>query len=303
MTDRRGKEPVVMIRTCAIFFLAVAVLMASGCGKPPPPKELNNARDAYAQASKGEPAELAPAQLDDARRALEAAEQSFDKKKDKPITVDLAYLAWRRVQIAQSTAELEKATRQLDTAEKELSRLRGEMLSNTQKELQAAERQTEKLAEEKQKTEAELERERKAREAAEKKLSAALASLQQVASVKEEKRGVVITLSGSVLFATGKHELLPIAMSKLDEVVKALQDQGYKKIIVEGHTDSIGSDSNNRSLSQRRADSVRSYIVSRGIESSKVESIGYGEARPVADNSTPEGRANNRRVELVVTPE
>ena len=127
--------------------------------------------------------------------------------------------------------------------------------------------------------------------------------MQKIASVEEEKRGVVITLSGAVLFATGKYELLPIARTNLDQVAKAIGDQGYKKIIVEGHTDSRGSAQMNETLSLKRAESVRTYLVSRGIDSSKITAVGIGEVRPVAPNSTAEGRANNRRVELIVTPE
>ena len=131
---------------------------------------------------------------------------------------------------------------------------------------------------------------------------AAEASLKELANVKEESRGVVITLSGSVLFATGKSQLLPIAQNKLAEVAKALSDQGYKSLLVEGHTDSQGSVDKNMALSQERAQSVRSYLVSQGIPSDKIRAEGIGSSRPVADNSTAEGRANNRRVEIVVEP-
>jgi outer membrane protein OmpA-like peptidoglycan-associated protein len=129
-----------------------------------------------------------------------------------------------------------------------------------------------------------------------------MASLQEIAKVKEEARGMVITLSGAVLFATGKYELLPIARSKLDEVAKAVGDQGYKSILVEGHTDSVGKASDNDTLSLKRAESVRTYLISRGIPSDKIRASGLGSSRSVADNSTPDGRANNRRVEIVVEP-
>ncbi|HEV8245272.1 MAG TPA: OmpA family protein, partial [Polyangiaceae bacterium] len=137
---------------------------------------------------------------------------------------------------------------------------------------------------------------------AEKKLGAAMASLTEIAKVKEESRGVVITLSGAVLFATGKHTLLPIARDKLDDVAKALLDQSFKQITVEGHTDSKGSASKNEALSQQRADSVREYLVSKGIPSDKIKAVGLGSSRPVAENDTADGRANNRRVEIVVQP-
>jgi len=124
----------------------------------------------------------------------------------------------------------------------------------------------------------------------------------EVAKVKEEARGIVITLSGSVLFATGKYDLLPIAREKLDEVAKALNDQGYKSMLVEGHMDSVGSASANETLSLKRAESVRTYLVSRGVPSDKIRASGLGSSRPISENTTPDGRANNRRVEIVVEP-
>ena len=118
----------------------------------------------------------------------------------------------------------------------------------------------------------------------------------------EEARGVVITLSGSVLFATGQSALLPIAKQKIDEVAKAVKDQGFKSLLVEGHTDSQGSATKNNELSQARAESVRQQLASNGIPSDKIRAQGLGSSRPVADNNTAEGRANNRRVEIVVEP-
>ena len=286
-----------------IFALTVGLV---GCGATAPPKELKSARDAYTQASQGQTAQLAPAQLETARQALDRAEASFDKKKDKPVTVDLAYIAWRKVQIADSVGALEKSNRDVAALERELAQKTEAELKKfkqSKQQLAASEAERKRLEEEKKKTQAELENERKAREAVEKRLSAALTSLEQIASVKEEKRGVVITLSGAVLFATGKYELLPIARSKLSDVAKALKDQGYKAIVVEGHTDSRGSNANNMTLSQNRADAVRAYLITQGIEANKITAVGWGEDRPVADNNTAEGRANNRRVELVVTPE
>ena len=112
----------------------------------------------------------------------------------------------------------------------------------------------------------------------------------------------MFTLSGSVLFATGKYLLLPIAKTKLDDVAKALLDQSFKSIVVEGHTDSQGSASKNETLSQQRAETVRSHLVSRGIPADKISAVGLGSSRPVADNATADGRANNRRVEIVVQP-
>jgi len=130
-----------------------------------------------------------------------------------------------------------------------------------------------------------------------------MASLAEIAKVKEETRGVVITLSGSVLFATGKSDLLPIAQDKLNQVAKALTDQGFKSIVVQGYTDSVGSAADNDRLSLKRAQSVRDYLVTHGIPPEKATAEGKGANNPVADNKTADGRAENRRVEIVVTPD
>jgi len=148
--------------------------------------------------------------------------------------------------------------------------------------------------------EEQLTAEQRARRAAEKRAADALASLQQLASVKEEERGMVITLNGAVLFVTNQATLLPIARDRLQQVADALADTPQGSITIEGYTDSTGSQSLNEELSLRRAEAVRAFLIDHGIDASRVRARGYGPARPVADNKTPEGRANNRRVEIVV---
>jgi outer membrane protein OmpA-like peptidoglycan-associated protein len=118
--------------------------------------------------------------------------------------------------------------------------------------------------------------------------------------VKEEPRGTVITMAGGVLFASNKSALLPGATNSLDQIAEALRDQEDKKILIEGHTDSRGSDATNQALSKARADAVGSYFASRGVSQERITTAGLGPSRPVADNNTAEGRANNRRVEIVI---
>ena len=114
---------------------------------------------------------------------------------------------------------------------------------------------------------------------------------------------MVITLSGAVLFTSAKADLSPGAQLKLNDVANALTQQDPdSKIVVEGHTDSQGSASNNQDLSQRRAQAVRDYLVTRGIATDRITAQGFGSTRSVADNTSTEGRANNRRVEIVVQP-
>lgn len=151
-----------------------------------------------------------------------------------------------------------------------------------------------------QMTQQQLETERTARIAAEKRAADAQAALAKLAAVKNEPRGVVITLSGSVLFASSKSVLLGDAKRKLDQVLDVLFTTKEKHLTVEGHTDSQGSDSDNMDLSQRRADAVRDYLVEKGYEADLVEANGLGETTPIADNNSVEGRANNRRVEIII---
>lgn len=116
---------------------------------------------------------------------------------------------------------------------------------------------------------------------------------------KQTDRGLVMTL-GDVLFASGKSELKAGSAQRLDKLVAFLAKHPQRSVIVEGHTDSSGSDEANLALSQRRADAVRVYLLTQGIAASRVTAVGKGESLPVADNGTPAGRQQNRRVEIVI---
>ncbi len=119
-------------------------------------------------------------------------------------------------------------------------------------------------------------------------------------AAKEEARGLVITLSGGVLFRSNQATLLPGATTRLDEVAAALI-ANKQPVGIEGYTDSRGSQSKNMDLSQHRAEAVRDYLISRGLPAERVVAKGMGADRPIADNSSAEGRANNRRVEIIVS--
>ena len=269
--------------------------LALGCGTAVAPQELHNARHAYTQASQGPAAQLAPAQLDTARQGLERANMAFGSGADEAVVRDLAYIAEREVAIAVSAAALEQANRNIASYQKAQDDLRKQLQQETQSELDRTKKELEaqKLA---------VATEREARIAAERSAAAALESLDQIARVSEESRGLVITISGSVLFATNQHSLLPIAKDKLRDVAQALLEQGDTRIVVEGHTDSRGSAQKNEELSLLRAEEVRAFLISQGIPTDNIRASGLGEQRPIASNETPEGRANNRRVEIVVNP-
>ncbi|MEO6602580.1 MAG: OmpA family protein [Polyangiaceae bacterium] len=294
-----------VLRRSAVSLLALGLsgALVIGCGTAAAPQELMDARAAYAEASKGSAADLAPAQLDTAKTSLDVAQRSFDDDGPSQKTKDLAYVAQRRAQLAAAEGGREKAERKRAAADKDFKNTQIEGLEKTKEQLEAERKAREASTNEVTKTKAELATEKAARAEAERKAAVALASLAEIAKVKEESRGVVITLSGSVLFATGKSDLLPIAQDKLGQVAKALNDQGFKAIVVQGYTDSVGSAADNDRLSLRRAQSVRDYLVTRGVPSEKATAEGKGASNPVADNKTPDGRAENRRVEIVVTPD
>ena len=139
---------------------------------------------------------------------------------------------------------------------------------------------------------------------AEKERDEALATLRGFASVNEnDERGLVITMPAEIMFRSGSSALLPRAKEKLDDVASALHKlAGEQTFVIEGHTDSRGSAAFNQRLSKMRADAVRSYLIEQGVSRDRIIARGRGEDDPVASNGSAEGRANNRRVELVVSP-
>jgi outer membrane protein OmpA-like peptidoglycan-associated protein len=277
-------------------------LVLVACGSTPPPKELVEARAAYQRAQNGPANQVNPAQVHVAKESLDTAEKSFDDDPSSPETRDRSYIALRKAQLAEAQAGMMMAERDRDQAVKDLQATQLAMGKKTVAELAAERRKLADSEARNKMTQQQLDDERKRREAAEAQAREALANLAKMAQVKEESRGTVITLSGQVLFASGQSALLPAAQASLDNVVSVLKANPDRSIVVEGHTDSQGQRNYNMDLSQRRADSVRSYLVSHGIPSEIIRAQGLGPDRPVADNGSAEGRANNRRVEIVVSP-
>src|SRR5690606_19604354 len=105
----------------------------------------------------------------------------------------------------------------------------------------------------------------------------------------------------NVFFSTGSSKLMAKSHKSLDEVAKLMLADETLKMQIDGHTDSQGSDELNQNLSEKRAASVLDYLVSKGVDASRITSAGYGETKPVADNNTAAGRAKNRRTEMTVT--
>src|SRR5262245_56656875 len=118
----------------------------------------------------------------------------------------------------------------------------------------------------------------------------------------DSEHGLVLTL-GDVVFEPGKALLQPGATTAIDRLAQLLAVYPERSVRIEGHTDSAGDDAANQALSERRAGAVRDALLARGVEATRVEAIGYGETRPIADNGTPSGRQKHRRIEIVLPDE
>jgi outer membrane protein OmpA-like peptidoglycan-associated protein len=310
---------------------AILVFGALACATAGPTPELLSARDAYEKAGSGPATELNPSDLHDAKVLLDAAEASGKADGRSPVAKRDAYLAQRRAELAdaqgRTSASLrEKALSQqqiqaikdqsLVTAKDQLARAAATQaqtqtqLSQTQQQLDVAHQsgaelhgQLAEASAAQARTQTELtqaqgqaDSEHQARLVAE---QGTLDALGKIAAVRQEARGMVITLSGSVLFASGRSDLLPSAQARLDQVAAALKTDD-RNILIEGYTDSRGSSETNQQLSQGRAQAVMDYLSPRGVQTERIHAVGMGSSRPIAANNTADGRANNRRVEIVL---
>lgn len=278
-----------------------------GCASTKPPGELVSARQSYAHARTSGAASLAPEDLLEARKALDRAERSFAYDAESNETRWWAYIAGRKAERAEAQAGIAAAQRQRVAALQDyrevqaaLERQNAAALAARTAQLSNAQRGLAVQGAQLQATTQQLDAERRARSDAERRAEMALEGLRNIGTLRQEPRGTVLTLSGSVVFTFGKAELLPSARQRLDQVADALKSEPGQRIVIEGHTDAIGSDEANQRLSQERAEAVRSYLVSKGVPAEMISAVGRGESQPVADNGTPEGRANNRRVEVVL---
>ncbi|OZC02686.1 OmpA family protein [Rubricoccus marinus] len=322
-----------------LSLLALALALAACSGPPPANPALDEARDMYAAAA-AQPAVTAAAAdyLDEAEAQISTAE-ALRLDKEEPALVDHhAFLASQLVKTAVlqtervaaeaeiAAAEAERRTVQLEvrTAEADAARRRAEAAQREAATERAAAEAERRRAEEAQRQAAEQRsaaedanrraaEERAAAEAAQRdaerarqEAAAALARAQELASriseleAAQTERGLVLTL-GDVLFDVGKAELKPGSYRAVEQLVQFLNEYPQRRVLIEGFTDSSGSDDTNLALSQRRADAVQRALVERGIAANRVATRGYGEAFPRATNDNPAGRQLNRRVEVIIS--
>lgn len=259
------------MKSMSKLMIGAAVAMAmSACSTTPkqPISELETARAIVPQVEASPRAGVAAANVSDARKSLDAANQLMAKggKID-----DIRYQS----QVATVNAQI--ANEKILEAQAKDEIAKGE-----------AERQQVLLQARNREADA-------ARQHA--------ASLEQELSdlkAKKTDRGLVLTL-GDVLFDTGKSTLKPGAYATIDRLASALKEDSSRKVQIEGHTDSTGSADFNQMLSEERAQSVQAALMQRGVSGSQISAVGKGEDFPVASNDNAAGRQQNRRVELIFT--
>jgi outer membrane protein OmpA-like peptidoglycan-associated protein len=284
-----------------------AVLLAAGCASAPmkPAGSAEVRAKLVALQSNTKLASGAPVALKDAEAAVVLAETP---QKDLALAAHRVYIADRKVETARALAEtqvaeeqrivlvgigekarLDARTREADLAKSDALTARAE---NAEQKLiagqaiesaNAAQLAAQLAANVSQQQALELQRQL------------------EILQARPTDRGLVLTL-GDTLFATGKSELKSGATVNLDRLTAFMNEYPKRTAAIEGYTDSMGSDEMNQSLSQRRADAVKGYLVGQGVNSARLSASGRGENSPVADNESAAGRQQNRRVEVVISP-
>ncbi|HEX9756668.1 MAG TPA: OmpA family protein [Nitrospiria bacterium] len=126
--------------------------------------------------------------------------------------------------------------------------------------------------------------------------------LAQYAETRRTDEGILVSLKGDILFDSGKASIKPDASNRVKEIATILAKYPEDRIVVVGHTDNVGSDEYNQRLSENRANAVRVQLLSKGIPNENISTVGMGESQPATSNASKKGRAQNRRVELAITP-
>jgi outer membrane protein OmpA-like peptidoglycan-associated protein len=257
-------------------------LVAAGCASTPMPNAALQDAHARVQMAEADPnvQKYAALDLEAAKKQLDIADAAAMHHQDAAIAQP-AYLASQdaRLAMAHAAAKADDARVAAGQAERDQIQLaaRTRDVNNANMATSAALGQRDDAAEQAARLQAEVD----------------------ALKAKPTPRGLVLTL-GDVLFDTGRSELNPGAARKLDQLSEFLMEHPERRVQIDGFTDSVGSDSYNQDLSQRRADSVKAALISRGVDPSRIGSQGYGKSFPVANNVDSGGRQLNRRVEVVI---
>jgi outer membrane protein OmpA-like peptidoglycan-associated protein len=265
-----------------VLMAAVAGLMAACSSTPERIEELEIARAVVPQVEASPRAGVAANNVSEARKSLDRANRLVDSggklgdiEFEAQVAARNAQIANEKILEAQAKEEIQKAEGErqavLVEAREAEARRRGMQAQAAQEQAQLAEQRASTLEQE-------------------------LAELK----AKKTDRGMVLTL-GDVLFDTGLATLKPGAYTTIDRLATVLKDAPDRKVTIEGHTDSVGSDEYNQQLSERRATAVQTALLERGVRSDQITAAGKGETFPVAGNDNAAGRQQNRRVEMIFT--
>ena len=285
-----------------LIAIAVATALLTACATlPTKPEGAAAVRNKLIQLqSNTQLADRAPIAMKDAEMAVRAAEKP---QIDAPLARHLVFIADRKVDTAKALAEtaLAEDQRTALNEQREKARLDSRThevdVAKSQVAAARADSADQKLAADQSRADADAAR------------AAALVSQQQSAELQHQiddmhakvtDRGVVMTL-GDVLFTSGQADLKQTATGNLNKLVTFLNNYPNRTVVVEGYTDSVGTDDYNQGLSERRADGVKSYLIGQGVSGQRLTALGKGKSDPVADNGTADGRQQNRRVEVVIS--
>jgi outer membrane protein OmpA-like peptidoglycan-associated protein len=300
------------LRIYTLTVLATAALAACS-SLPPTNTALEQARSDYrdAQASTQTQA-LAPVELKRAGDALALADAANLRRDDTKQVDQLAYLARQRVALAQEAAS--RKASEAAVAEASAARDKMRLAARTREadnatlsaaianqDAAAAQRQTDAAQQQSASAQQQAALAQQQAGDAERHSQALEAQLRDL-NAKKTDRGMVITI-GDVLFDTDQSELKPGGMRNIQRLSGFLKEYPQRKALIEGYTDSTGSDSHNLALSARRAEAVRTALQGMGVSGGQLAAQGYGETHPVAGNDSSGGRQQNRRVEIVLSDE
>lgn len=265
-----------------VLSLAVAAILSACSAAPPHNESLETARSMIPQVEQSPRAGVAAADIANARTSLDAANRLATAKAKSS---DIDFEAQNAVLSAQIASEKILTAQANDEIAHGAAERQAVLL-------QARERESVRSAEQ-------VGDARHAADAAQQRADSLEAQLADL-KVKKTERGLVLTL-GDVLFDTGQSTLKSGAYGTIDRLAAALREKSGRKVVIEGHTDNVGSEDSNQELSQRRARSVQSALTQRGVAGDQVTAVGKGENFPIASNDDATGRQANRRVELIFT--
>jgi outer membrane protein OmpA-like peptidoglycan-associated protein len=275
---------------------------------PNVPLEMYEARNAVEIAKSRAADKYAPEIFSKAQGGLQMAENSLASKADKNATISLARQTVQSSEDARALS-VQRQEEERIAKEREDAAAKAKAEAEAKAAAAAAEAQAKadaEAAEAKRKADAEIAAKEQAVQAAEREKQQLRARLleqfNRVLPTTDTPRGLVVNM-GDVLFDTGKSDLRVGAREALAKLTGIVLNYPTLKLAIEGHTDSTGSEELNQTLSEKRANTVRDYLIGQGLDARSLTAQGLGMANPVADNSAAEGRQKNRRVEIIVSGE